>query len=115
MDSAVTDYIIEICHGAATIAHYAGRQKVKLEDFRFTFRNDETKLGRMLQLANSEKEQKVHRKAFDPTDDKLELRNAIQAAAEALEAANGGGQPETDGTPKKKKRKGTSQTRQRAL
>lgn len=104
LDSIVTDYIIEICHQAASVAIYAGRQKVKLEDFRFTFRKDETKLGRMLQLAEAEKQQRGARRAFDAHDDKIgDLAQMGDAAGDA-NAKGGDAATEGDGAPKKKRK-----------
>ena len=44
LDAIVTDFVIENCHQAAQVATYAGRQKVKLDDFRFVMRKDAIKL-----------------------------------------------------------------------
>jgi transcription initiation factor TFIID subunit 13 len=82
LDDIVTDYIVEACHGAARIATIAGRQKVKVDDFRVVFRKDAIKLGRMLDLDKTAKEQKEQRKMFDPNDDRVE--KAGFAFAEAL-------------------------------
>lgn len=118
LDDIVTDYIVEACHGAARIASYAGRQKVKVDDFRVVFRKDAIKLGRMLDLDKTAKEQKEQRKMFDPNDDRVE--KAGFAFAEALgdldtdeedvtvAAAGGvaGGAEEAAAGKKRKRRKG---------
>lgn len=71
MDEIVTDFILEMSHGAAQAASYAGRQKVKVDDFRFALRRDESKLGRVQELLRMERELKEARKAFDQNDDQV--------------------------------------------
>ncbi|KAL9122162.1 MAG: hypothetical protein Q9187_001277, partial [Circinaria calcarea] len=58
LDEMVTDFIIEICHEAARAASYAGRQKVKVEDFMFAIRKNPVFLGRVQELMDMEKELK---------------------------------------------------------
>ncbi|RMJ21167.1 hypothetical protein PHISP_07961 [Aspergillus sp. HF37] len=71
LDEIVTDFILEMSHGAAQAASYAGRQKVKVDDFRFALRRDESKLGRVQELLRMERELKEARKAFDQNDDQV--------------------------------------------
>ncbi|PGH19150.1 hypothetical protein AJ80_04230 [Polytolypa hystricis UAMH7299] len=71
LDEITTDFIIETAHGAAAVAHTAGRQKVKVDDFKFMLRGDPTKLGRVQELFRIEHELKEARKAFDQNDDKV--------------------------------------------
>lgn len=71
LDEIVTDFILEMSHGAAHAASYAGRQKVKVDDFRFALRRDESKLGRVQELLRMERELKEARKAFDQNDDQV--------------------------------------------
>lgn len=61
----MTDYIIETCHEAASVAHHARRAKIKLDDFKFMLRRDTGKLGRVSEMLDMEKELKRKRKAFD--------------------------------------------------
>jgi len=86
LDSITTDFIIESCHGAAAIATHAGRQKVKLEDFRLLFRKDAAKTGRMLQLETMGKEQAQQRKMFDVNNDRLEKGGFQVAEALGIES-----------------------------
>ena len=58
-------YIIETCYEAEQHARYAGRQKVKVDDFQFALRNDPKKLGRIQEMAEKEKGIKSARKVFD--------------------------------------------------
>lgn len=71
LDEIVTDFILEMCHGAAAYATYARRQKVKVDDFRFALRRDPNKLGRVQELLRMERELKEARKAFDQNDDQV--------------------------------------------
>jgi transcription initiation factor TFIID subunit 13 len=65
LDEIITDYIIETCHEAASVAHHARRAKIKLDDFKFMLRRDTGKLGRVTDMIETDKELKRKRKAFD--------------------------------------------------
>jgi transcription initiation factor TFIID subunit 13 len=65
LDELITDYIIETCHEAASVAHHARRAKIKLDDFKFMLRRDTGKLGRVSDMLETDKELKRKRKAFD--------------------------------------------------
>lgn len=71
LDEIVTDFVLELCHGAAQVAHHARRQKIKVDDFRFALRRDPIKLGRVQELLRMERELKEARKAFDQNDDQV--------------------------------------------
>ena len=73
LDEALTDFILEICHGAAEAAHYHGRQKVKVDDFMFTVRRFPQMLGRVQELLQMEKTLKEARKQFDVPEGKMGL------------------------------------------
>ncbi|KAL9049204.1 MAG: hypothetical protein Q9162_007334 [Coniocarpon cinnabarinum] len=62
LDEIVTDYIIETCHAAAQCASYSHRQKIKVDDFKFVLRRDATKLGRVAELMQMQKDIKNARK-----------------------------------------------------
>lgn len=104
LDEIVTDYILELCHGAAQVAHHAGRQKVKVDDFNFALRRDPNKLGRVQELLRMERELKEARKAFDHQDDQV-AKDAKKkgAAAAALDEDEGAS---VSGTAVSKKSKG---------
>ncbi|KAJ5660809.1 TFIID-18kDa-domain-containing protein [Penicillium longicatenatum] len=98
LDEIVTDFILELCHGAAQVAHHARRQKIKVDDFRFALRRDPNKLGRVQELLRMERELKEARKAFDQNDDQVAKDAGKKGAApdadadagnEALPAATG--------------------------
>ncbi|KAF2026301.1 transcription initiation factor IID, 18 kDa subunit, partial [Setomelanomma holmii] len=65
LDEIITDYIIETCHEAASVAHHARRAKIKLDDFKFMLRRDTVKLGRVSDMLETDKDLKRKRKAFD--------------------------------------------------
>ncbi|KKK20865.1 transcription initiation factor TFIID subunit 13 [Aspergillus ochraceoroseus] len=71
LDEIVTDFVLEMCHGAAQYASYSRRQKIKVDDFRFALRRDPNKLGRVQELLRMERELKEARKAFDQNDDQV--------------------------------------------
>ncbi|KAH6858723.1 TFIID-18kDa-domain-containing protein, partial [Alternaria alternata] len=74
LDEIITDYIIETCHEAASVAHHARRAKIKLDDFKFMLRRDTGKLGRVSEMLETDKELKRKRKAFD-TDEGAVLQD----------------------------------------
>ncbi|KAJ5761951.1 uncharacterized protein N7511_005333 [Penicillium nucicola] len=112
LDEIVTDFVLEVCHGAAQVAHHARRQKIKVEDFRFALRRDPNKLGRVQELLRMERELKEARKAFDQNDDQVAKDAGKKGAAAAAAAAAAGEDPEaaeaaaTAGALKKAKGKG---------
>ena len=73
LDEIVTDYIIETCHTAARSAELVGRQKIKVDDFRFAIRNDEIATGRVKELLQIDKELRDSRKQFDTGEGKVGL------------------------------------------
>ena len=106
LDEIVTDFILELCHGAAQVAHHARRQKIKVDDFRFALRRDPNKLGRVQELLRMERELKEARKAFDQNDDQV-AKDAGKKGAAALEDIEGSEAPASvTGAAKKSKGKG---------
>ena len=65
LDEITTDFIIETCHAAASVAAYSRRQKIKVNDFKFVLRKDPAKLGRVQELFRMDREIKKNRKAFN--------------------------------------------------
>jgi len=47
LDEILTDFIIETCHTAVSVASYSNRAKLKLSDFEWVIRKDKQKLGRV--------------------------------------------------------------------
>ncbi|KAJ4318931.1 hypothetical protein N0V94_004161 [Neodidymelliopsis sp. IMI 364377] len=106
LDEIITDYIIETCHEAASVAHHARRAKIKLDDFKFMLRRDTGKLGRVSEMLETDKELKRKRKAFD-TDEGAVLQkgDAKGEDDEGQSAAKKGKGGDDDGERKKKKKK----------
>lgn len=105
LDEIVTDFILELCHGAAQVAHHARRQKIKVDDFRFALRRDPNKLGRVQELLRMERELKEARKAFDQNDDQVAKdagKKGATAVVEDDEAGESAPPPSASGTTGKK-------------
>lgn len=109
---------MELCHGAAQVAHHARRQKIKVDDFRFALRRDPNKLGRVQELLRMERELKEARKAFDQNDDQVAKdagkKGAAAAAAaedpEANDASAGGKKAKGKGKRSAANRRGSDAT-----
>jgi transcription initiation factor TFIID subunit 13 len=71
LDEILSDFIIELCFEADRPAQLAGRQKVKLEDFKFACRKDPLKLGKIEEVFERKAEIDAARKAIDVNDDKI--------------------------------------------
>ncbi|KAJ5281907.1 Transcription initiation factor TFIID subunit 13 [Penicillium angulare] len=109
LDEIVTDFILELCHGAAQVAHHARRQKIKVDDFRFALRRDPNKLGRVQELLRMERELKEARKAFDQNDDQVAKdagKKGTNAPGAPTEEVEGGAESVAGGPAKKNKGKG---------
>ncbi|EMD96641.1 hypothetical protein COCC4DRAFT_44207 [Bipolaris maydis ATCC 48331] len=113
LDEIITDYIIETCHEAASVAHHARRAKIKLDDFKFMLRRDTGKLGRVSEMLETDKELKRKRKAFD-TDEGAVLADrervgggggGAERAEGAKEGAEDKGRKEEEERRRKKKKK----------
>lgn len=103
LDEIVTDFILEMCHGAAQYATYSRRQKIKVDDFRFALRRDPNKLGRVQELLRMERELKEARKAFDQNDD--QVANLKDASKKELEDFGEDGEATVAGKKNKGKNK----------
>ena len=107
LDEITTDYIIETCHEAASVAHHARRAKIKLDDFKFMLRRDTGKLGRVSEMLETDKELKRKRKAFD-TDEGAVLGKGEKEEDGGKEGKEGrakkGDAGEDEGRRKKKKK-----------
>lgn len=70
LDEMLTDFIIETCHNAVTIASYSGRAKLKLSDFEFVLRGDAVKLGRVQEMFKKKRDIDNKKKLFDTNEGK---------------------------------------------
>ncbi|TPX10549.1 uncharacterized protein E0L32_008435 [Thyridium curvatum] len=62
LDEIATEFIQGLSFEAARAAHYAGRQKIKYEDFEFAMRRNPLFLGKVREMFESSKEIKDARK-----------------------------------------------------
>lgn len=62
LDEIATDFIQGLSFEAARVAHYAGRQKIKYEDFEFALRRNPLFLGKVREMFEMSKEVKDARK-----------------------------------------------------
>jgi len=69
LDSITTDYIIQICFGAAQSAALHNRAKVKIDDVMFALRKNPGALGRIEEMQEKSKVIQVARKAIDTEGD----------------------------------------------
>jgi transcription initiation factor TFIID subunit 13 len=108
LDEIVTDYIIETCHEAASVAHHARRAKIKLDDFKFMLRRDTVKLGRVSDMLETDKELKRKRKAFDTDEGAVLAKDGDDAGGKEKETEKKRrGDDDGEAKPKRKKNKKT--------
>lgn len=70
VDELLSSYLADICTYAYKTAQTVQRNKIKVEDFKFVFRNDPIKLGRAEELILMNKVITDARKQFDNTEGK---------------------------------------------
>ncbi|KIV77728.1 hypothetical protein PV11_09510 [Exophiala sideris] len=70
LDEILTDFIIETCHNAVSVATYSGRAKLKLSDFEFVLRRDSIKLGRVQEMFKKKRDIDNKKKLFDTNEGK---------------------------------------------
>lgn len=102
LDEIVTDFIIEMCHEAAKVAAISGRQKVKVEDFKFAIRGEPLMLGRVNELLALDRELKEARKQFDTEEGKIGLerggrKKRVGKSVEVEVDGEGDGEGEIEG------------------
>ncbi|EHK96352.1 Histone-fold containing protein [Glarea lozoyensis ATCC 20868] len=71
LDELLTDFVTEICFEAARSATLAGRQKVKLDDIKFTCRKNPKYLGKIQDTLDKKSEIDKAKKLVDMNDDKI--------------------------------------------
>ncbi len=75
LDEVVTDFIQAISCEATRVAHHAGRQKVKFDDFQFAMRRNPRFMGKIQETFDKKKAIESARKGFD-VDEQLVIRDA---------------------------------------
>lgn len=103
----ILSYIIEICYEAESHARYAGRQKLKIDDFNFALRHDTKKLGRVQELLETDRDLKQRRKFFEAPDEVKVAKEEERAAKRAKKDKDGG---EDEGGKGRKKGRGRSKS-----
>lgn len=104
LDEMLTDFIVELSCEADRAAQLAGRQKVKLDDFKFACRKDPIKLGKIEEVFAKKAEIEAARRAVDVSDDKITKGN-IDAITEQLGVQDDDNESHTVSTHGKKSRK----------
>lgn len=77
LDEILTDFMQSIAFEAARAAHYSGRQKIKYEDFEFSFRKNPAFLGKVQEVFEKQKEIKKARDVLRDNEDEI-MRNAAE-------------------------------------
>lgn len=96
LDEIATEFIQGLSFEATRMAQYSGRQKVKYEDFEFSFRRNPQYLGRVQEVFELKKHIAEARKAFN--DDTLlkDTAGLKQLAADAGVATAASGKAESE-------------------
>lgn len=112
LDSIAVEFIRETCLNAGQIANWSGRQKVKLDDFRYILRKDAVKLGRVNEILQAERELKETRKLVDDDGSKVGKGQAAELAKEEMGKEKDKGKEKDgegeDGPPRKKRRRASN-------
>lgn len=77
LDEILTDFIIETCHNAVSVASYSGRAKLKLSDFEFVLRRDAVKLGRVQEMFKKKRDIDNKKKLFDTNEGREGTKMAV--------------------------------------
>ncbi|KAL8380703.1 hypothetical protein RB595_005129 [Gaeumannomyces hyphopodioides] len=94
LDEIATEFIQGLSFEATRTAQYSGRQKVKYEDFEFSFRQNPQYLGRVQEVFELKKHIAEARKAFNDETLLKDTAGLKQLAADGnteSEAGSGGG------------------------
>ena len=84
LDEFISDFITETCFEAHRAAQLSGRQKIKLEDIKFSSRKHPTYLGKINEIEAKKAEIEKARKTLDVTDDKITKSNVKALEEEPL-------------------------------
>ncbi|KAK1639658.1 transcription initiation factor IID [Colletotrichum phormii] len=93
LDEIVTEFIQGMAFEATRAANYAGRQKVKYEDFEFAFRKNDAFLGKVQEVFEKKGEIESAKKIFTKDDEAVLMKDAAdQEHGKKDKAANGTGE-----------------------
>ncbi|EXJ80003.1 hypothetical protein A1O3_08289 [Capronia epimyces CBS 606.96] len=108
LDEILTDFIIETCHNAVSVATYSGRAKLKLSDFEFVLRRDSIKLGRVQEMFKKKRDIDNKKKLFDTNEGregtKLAVGDLVNLGEVVGEEGTGKGKGRGRGRRKKRDR-----------
>lgn len=90
----MTEFIQGAAFEAARNASYAGRQKIKWEDFEFAFRKNPAFLGKVQEVFQKKNEIDTAKKIFSKDDEAVLMKDAAGDDAKRDKAA-GSGAPKT--------------------
>ncbi|KAI8221607.1 Transcription initiation factor TFIID subunit 13 [Colletotrichum sp. SAR 10_99] len=76
LDEIVTEFIQGMAFEATRAANYAGRQKVKYEDFEFAFRKNDAFLGKVQEVFEKKGEIDSAKKIFTKDDEAVLMKDA---------------------------------------
>ncbi len=111
LDEMLTDFIIETCHNAVSVATYSGRAKLKLSDFEFVLRRDSIKLGRVQEMFKKKRDIDNKKKLFDTNEGregtKLAVGDLVNLGEVVGEEGTGKGKGRGRGRRKKRDREET--------
>ncbi|KAL8407659.1 hypothetical protein RB594_006477 [Gaeumannomyces avenae] len=96
LDEIATEFIQGLSFEAARVAQYSGRQKVKYEDFEFSFRRNPQYLGRVQEVFELKKHIAEARKAFNDETLLKDTTGLKQLAADAGVASAADGKAESE-------------------
>lgn len=77
LDEVLTDFIIETCHNAVSVATYSGRAKLKMSDFEFVLQRDSVKLGRVQEMFKKKRDIDNKKKLFDTNEGREGTKLAV--------------------------------------
>ncbi|KAK4235947.1 transcription initiation factor IID, 18kD subunit-domain-containing protein [Achaetomium macrosporum] len=91
LDEIVTEFIQGVSFEAMRVAHHAGRQKVKFEDFEFAMRRNPVYMGKIRETFEKKKEIEAARKNFSIEDQLMKDADKEEKAAEKEREKGGEG------------------------
>ncbi|KAL1888201.1 hypothetical protein Cpir12675_006263 [Ceratocystis pirilliformis] len=103
LDEIATDFIQSLAFDATRAANYAGRQKVKFEDFEFVFRKNPMFLGKVQEVFEKKGEIDNARKIIDDSEHAI-MKNAGNESKEK-DTKKGGSTAKTAASPDNTKTK----------
>ncbi|WYZ37365.1 hypothetical protein EsH8_II_000871 [Colletotrichum jinshuiense] len=92
LDEIVTEFIQGMAFEATRAANYAGRQKVKYEDFEFAFRKNDAFLGKVQEVFEKKGEIESAKKIFTKDDEAVLMKDAADQEHKKDKVPNGQGE-----------------------